>query len=46
MYLTWPERLEYWKEVQMTDELERRGKHARVVPLVKKRIDERKRLDA
>jgi hypothetical protein len=46
MYLTWPERLEYWKEVQMTDEVQRRGKHARVVTLVKKHIDERKKLEA
>ena len=46
MHITWAERLEYWKEVQNTDEMERKGKHIRLVALVEERKKERKKLEA
>ena len=46
MHITWPEREEYWKEVQNTDEMERKGKHIRLVQLVALRVQERKKLEA
>ena len=45
MHITWTEREEYWKEVQNTDEMERKGKHIRLVALVELRKQERKKLE-